>query len=399
MKKIISILIIFIVLIFFNFFYDQYKENTNWQFYIENQTGAKSVLNFGKNLTFDENFIYLGDGVGIIHSIGQKNGQINWLQKLGDHTPFEITQDDTSIYISSFDSHIYKLDKNNGYILWSYAIESQYWPDTEVILDKNDKYVFFADRGGNLYAIDKDSGHEVWRREFQSLDNTIVFKENSIHFGFLQQNEDDLIVDHFPSKTIYKIRKDDGTIIEENESLLNIDLQQPKKLLVFDNYDLDVKQNVVDQPTLNLLDKSGNLIWAYQTRIKINSKEIYQHKNRAYFLDINNQILSSIIIANRPINDEKIIKSNFIVEESFASHGPFNVHPNPHIRFEKVISKTVEIKQKIKDASNYFKYTLNNFLSLALIQKRNIISPSLVFFIRTTFIKISLPKSKSVVNL
>ncbi len=364
MKKIINIIIIFVVLTFLYFFNGRNQEGINWEFYIDKQTGANSVLNIGRNLTFDNDFIYFSDGAGTIYSILQKDGSINWTSKLANHTPFEITQDDTSIYIASFDKHIYKLDKSNGYIEWSYVIESQYWPDTEVILDENDKYVFFADRGGNLYALDKNSGNEVWRKEFQAMDNTVEFKEGSIHFGFMTQNEDELIVDHFPSKTIYRVNKTDGLILEESEPSLDFKPVKTKENLFFDQDDLDIKRNVANQPALSLFDKDDNLIWVYQTKRKINFNEIYQYKNRAYFLDINNQILSSIIISSDPLEEEKIVQTNFKVEENFSSHGPFNVYPNPHIRFEKESSITEVIKQKIKGISNYFMYILDNFKEL-----------------------------------
>ena len=370
MKKEIGLLVILAVLISSYYFYNKNKTDINWQFFIDKQIGVKSVLNVGKNLTFDNDYIYFGDRIGNIYSISQSNGSINWVNKLDDHTPFEITQDDASIYISSFDSHIYKIDKKNGYIVWSYAIDNQYWPDTEIIFDNNDKYVFFADRGGNLYALNKDSGNEVWKKEFQTIDNAVDFKDGSIHFGFLTQNEDELMADHFPSKTIYTINKDDGSVTEERESLLSINLQKEKELLSFDKYDLKIESNVADQPALNLFDKNENLVWTYQTRGKINSKEVYQDKNRAYFLDINNQILSSIMIDPDPLEEDNIIKTNFIIEESFSSHDPFNISPishialNPHIRFEKESSRTEVIKQKIKEVSNYFKYVLDNFKQL-----------------------------------
>lgn len=361
MRRFVILLVTVVILSYLYFLFNSNQE-TNWQFLAENQIGAKSVLNVGKNLTFDEKFIYFSDGRDTIYSLNQKNGQINWKSKLRDHSPFQIVQDDTSLYVASFDSHIYKLDKKNGYIVWSFAIPNQYWPDTEVIFDENDQYVFFADRIGFLYALDKNTGHEIWKKEFETIDNTKAFKEDSIHFGFLKQDEDWLIVDHFPSKTIFVIDKNSGEIISQKNSSLDIDLKQSQQLSFFDKYDLILDKNVIDQPIFNLLDKKQNLIWSYQTRQKVNLKEIYQDKNRMYWLDINNQILSSIVVKSIAPKDQDFRKVNFKIEESFSKHDLYNTNPNPHIHYQL---RSMDWQSIIKEKINYYKYLLSHFSQLA----------------------------------
>lgn len=359
--RLLLLLIIAIIFCYLYFVVNKKQENVNWQFFIEDQIGAQSVLNVGKNLTFDEKFIYFSDGKDTIYALNQKNGHINWLSKLYDHSPFQITQDSDSLYVASFDSHIYKLDKSNGYIVWSFAIHNQFWPDTEVIFDDNDQYVFFADRSGFLYALDKNTGHEVWKKEFQTIDNTKVFKEGSIHFGFLQQNGNQLIVDHFPSETIFVIDKNSGEIISKKKSSLNIDLKQSQQLLIFDQYNLIIKQNVINQPIFNLLDKEENSLWSYQTRQKVNLKEVYQDKNRMYWLDINNQILSSIAIKSIAPKDQDFRKVNFKIEENFSTHEPCKKNPNPQIGYE---IKNINWQSIIKEKINYYKYLLGNINQL-----------------------------------
>ena len=357
MKRFIILSTIFIILGGFYFLVNKKQSSINWQFLVENQIGAESVLNIGKNLTFDDKHVYFGDGRDTIYSLNQKNGQINWTSKLYNHTPFQITQDDSWLYIASFDSHIYKLDKKNGYIDWSFAIPNQYWPDTEAISDQNDDYVFFADRGGFLYALEKNSGREIWKKEFETIDNSKVFEEGSIHFGFLDQRENELVVDHFPSKTIYVVDKSNGSIISQEKSSLNIDLLQEKNFLSFDLYNLVIEKNVIKQPIFHLSDHEQNIIWSYQTRHKVNQKEVYRDKNRIYYLDDNNQILSSIVINDTVPNDRNFHKVNFEIEESFSSHGPFNVNPNPHIRYQKEEKNwNLNIKEKI----DYCQYLLSN---------------------------------------
>ncbi|MBT3249551.1 MAG: PQQ-binding-like beta-propeller repeat protein [Candidatus Pacebacteria bacterium] len=343
------------------YFLSNSKQETNWQFYIEHQVGAKSVLNVGRNLTFDDEFIYFSDGKNTIYSLNQRNGRVNWTSKLYDHSPFQVTQDNASLYVASFDSHIYKLDKKNGYIIWSFAIPNQYWSDTEVVFDENDQYVFFADRGGLLYALDKNTGHEVWKKEFKTIDNTKVFQEGSIHFGFLGQKKDELVVDHFPSETIFMVDKNTGSTISQEKSFLNVDLQQPQQPLFFDRYDLKIDQNVISQPIFNLLDKKQKLIWSYQTRRKINLKEVYQHKNRMYYLDADNKIISSININPIAPEGEKFHKINFKVKENFSIHEPYKDNSNPQVDYE---IKNINLWLIIREKANYYKYLLSNLTQL-----------------------------------
>ncbi len=189
------------------------RKSPNWKFFVKEQVGAKSELNIGKNLTFDEKSFYFNDGKGNVHSLNKKTGEINWLSKMKDHSPFQIMIDKDFLYIASFDGHIYCLNKKNGYINWSFAIPNQFWPDTEVIFDANDQFVFFADRAGFLYALNKKSGKEVWKKAFPTIDNSKAFVENSMHFGFIKQDEDRLFIKNYPSgsEKILIINKRDGS--------------------------------------------------------------------------------------------------------------------------------------------------------------------------------------------
>ncbi len=364
MKQIGRVLLILIVLLTLGCFYYLFKskQEANWQFLIENQVGAKSVLNIGKNLTFDDNSVYFSDGKNAIYSLSQKNGQVNWISKLYDHTPFQITQDGTSLYVASFDSHIYKLNKKNGYIIWSFAIPNQFWPDTEVAFDENDDFVFFADRAGFLYALDKNTGREVWKKEFVTIDNSKIFKEGSIHFGFLSQKDNELIVDHYPSKIVYTINKSNGVVTSQIKSSLDIRLKKPQYSFSFDDYGLEIKRNVINQPVFNLFDKNKTLLWSYQTKRKINLKEIYQYKNRIYYLDIDRKILSSILIkpAQSPESHD-FRQTNFGVNENFSIHEPYKVNSNPQVGYQL---KKIDWRLIIKEKIDYLQYFLSHFKQL-----------------------------------
>lgn len=360
MKNKLMLLLVFValILLFKNFAQKNDNDKKNWQFLIVDQIGAKSVLNAGKNLTFDKQAIYFSDGKGLIHSIDKHSGQIIWLSQIGDHSPFEISQDENYIYVASFDSSIYKLDKENGYVVWKFTIPNFFWPDTEVVLDEDDENVFFADRGGFLYAINKESGREVWKKEFISIDNSKAFVENTIHFGFISQDQDQdhLIVDHFPSATLYTIAKNTGDVISQKKSDLDFNLKETNSSIYFNDHELKILNNVIDQPQFELVDSDRNLIWNYQTKHKINNHELYQNEDRIYFLSANNTILESIKINDENPNEETFKKINFKLNENFTVHHPYK-NSNPQV---DATYRPINWSFKLNQLKNYLKYLFKN---------------------------------------
>lgn len=333
----------------------------NWQFYIKEQVGAKSVLNVGKNLTFDENNLYFSDGKGLIHSLNKKSGKINWLRQLNDHSPFEISLDKQHLYVASFDSHVYQIDKSDGYISWSFPIPNQFWPDTEVVFDQNDSLVFFADRVGFLYALEKISGKMIWKKYFGSIETSKTFLENTIHFGFLSQEDDVIIVDHFPSKTTYYVDKKSGETNSTKRSELKVNLKEIEERFIFNNMRLDLETNVIDQPKISLLNPENIVLWSYRIENRINRKEIYQNEQRLYYLNADNTILESIYIGKEDPNKEFFTKINFILNENYAAHHPYK-NSNPQVNSEEnIIDLSLAINQKI----NRFKYLIKNFKKLS----------------------------------
>lgn len=361
----------------------QANEKQNWQFLIRDQVGALSILNVGKNFSFDERKIYFSDGKGLIHALNKNSGQIEWLSQLRDHSPFQINQDQKSLYISCFDSHIYSLDKKNGYINWSFAIPNQFWPDTEVVSDDEDRYVFFADRGGFLYALDKQTGQEIWHKKFDSIDVTKAFVENTVHFGFIYQENNLLKIDHFPSQIIYTIKKESGEIIEQKKSNKDIQFKKEESSFSFGKNNLNIEQNIISQPTLNLFDKKNNLLWKYQTENRINPKEIYKNDNRIYYLNADNTILESILIQNKDPNNQFPKRVNFTLDENFTAHYPYkksNPQANQKIKqydlLFKLNSFIDEINYRIKNFKKLFIFTLSqqensHFLEFTISHQQN----------------------------
>lgn len=365
-KRLVILSAAIIVLILLSFIKITAKnKSSNWKFFIKEQVGAKSELNVGKNLSFDDQSMYFSDSKDTIYSLDKKTGEINWLSKMQDHSPFQVMIDQDLLYISSFDSHIYCLDKKTGFIVWSFAIPNQYWPDTEVIFDKNDPYVFFADRAGFLYALDKKTGQEIWKKEFLAIDHTKAFVDKTIHFGFIKQDEDKLFINHYPSKKFYVINKMDGSNIDDFSTK---DLEamfsqtfKPKTSFDFGELQLSLEPNVANQPTINCLDKETKPVWSYRIEEKINSNEIYQDGNRLYFFNSDNTILESIEISRNDPNKEPFKDINFTFKEDFSAHFPYK-NTNPQVNSKEkennLLLKTKEfIRSSIFLVSNFKKAT------------------------------------------
>lgn len=379
-KRFLMVVIFTLIAFLLLFFLRQFTKNKNtdkhWQFLITDQIGAQSILNVGKNLTFDEKLLYFCDGKGLIHALDKKTGQVHWTTQIENHSPFEITQDDSHIYVSSFDHSIYKISKKDGSVVWKYFINNFFWPDTEVVFDQNDENIFFADRGGFLYALNKDNGQEIWKKEFGAIDNTKIFTEGSIHFGFIKQTDDDLLVDHFPSKTLYTIDKKTGEIRSQKQSELQINLTPKKNSVIYGNLELRIKNNVISQPKLELVDKNQKLIWIYQTEHKVNADEIYQDEERIYYLSANNTILESIKLDGKDPNKNPLEKINFKLTENFAVHHPFkNSNPQVDAKYQPPQFAT-KIKTKINDLA----FILQNFKQLFLFKITNEVKKDFVEF-------------------
>lgn len=357
------VLTVFIFLSLFFWSWKNNKKNTNWQFYVKNQIGAKSVINFGNDISFDEESLFFSDSGNTVYSLNKKTGSINWIRELENHSPFKVTVDHDSVYVANFDSHIYRLDKKTGFIIWSFAIPNQYWPDTEVVFDENDDFVFFACRGGFLRALKKEDGTIAWDREFSTIDNTKKFIEGSIHFGAIKQDDDLLYIKHFPSNKFFVINKNNGSDIEKftepkiiEEMFTNLFVFQNPIWFDFNNYFVSIKNNVIDQPIFELLDKNRNVIWSYQSEYRINTKSIYQDENRLYFLNADNTILNSLLITDKDPNQNIFKKLNFKLVENFAVHFPYK-NSNPQVEASE---NKLNLSFKIKTLKHKVLFFLSN---------------------------------------
>ena len=205
LKRILLVVIIIFLLLILYFKIG--KNGHNWQFFVEKNIGSKSVLQNGSNLYFDKDNLYFSDQQNTVYALNKKNGREKWTFKGQGYVPFKINMINNEAYLASFDAHIYRLDKSNGYPVWSYAIPEQVVPDTEVVGDEDDGSVFFADRAGVLYALAKDNGNLIWKRKFKSPE---IDEKNPIHFGFISQDNNFLYIKNYPQKEVVILKKKDG---------------------------------------------------------------------------------------------------------------------------------------------------------------------------------------------
>ena len=148
------------------FFIFSYKRNQNWPMWIG---GPNNKFNIFDNLVFHDEQVFFNSQNNNTYSLNQKNGQVNWIFKAENYSPFPPTIDDEQIYLANFDGNVYCLNKNTGYKIWQFNTEEQYQPDTPVFKSRNKNLVFFGSRNGALYALNSDNGQLVWKRQFKKL--------------------------------------------------------------------------------------------------------------------------------------------------------------------------------------------------------------------------------------
>ena len=245
------LLFLSIILILLTFFIFSYKRNQNWQFYVDKSIGPNNKFNIFDNLVFHDEQVFFNSQNNNTYSLNQKNGQVNWIFKAENYSPFPPTIDDEQIYLANFDGNVYCLNKNTGYKIWQFNTEEQYQPDTPVFKSRNKNLVFFGSRNGALYALNSDNGQLVWKRQFKKLDTSRAFVAGSIHFGSIYLDEEEIYVFNAQENKFFSINQLDGSINWQIDNLL-FDYRSP----IFLQKNIIIKQN---QYLLSVDKKSGSM--------------------------------------------------------------------------------------------------------------------------------------------
>ena len=84
-----------------------------------------------------------------------------WHFKAADAIVDRIVEDNNSVYVASEDTNIYRVDKNNGKLLWKYQVQAK--PEKAPVVTDNVVYQYLRDYG--ITAIDKKFGKKKWQLE------------------------------------------------------------------------------------------------------------------------------------------------------------------------------------------------------------------------------------------
>jgi len=75
-----------------------------------------------------------------------------------------ISEDGSTLYVSSLGSELVALDTSDGSSKWAFESEESIWG--EMILA--DMTIYFADSDGNVHAVDAINGEEIWQKKVSS---------------------------------------------------------------------------------------------------------------------------------------------------------------------------------------------------------------------------------------
>jgi len=210
--KVLKILIAFLLIAAIAFFFKQDKSLKNWQFYTKESIGANNNLSIYNNLVFDNNALFFNSQDKKTYSLDTNSGQINWVFKAQNYSPYPPTIYNHQVFLASFDGNIYSLEKDTGYKIWQFSTEEQFQPDTPVVHSLQNELVFFGSRNGTLYTLDSNNGQLLWKKEFQKLDTSKEFVSNTLHFGSVYADEQQIYVLNALDKKFYALDQKSGEV-------------------------------------------------------------------------------------------------------------------------------------------------------------------------------------------
>ena len=217
----------------------------------KNNIYKKNFKKIYKNLVISiyQNRVYVADNIGLIYALNLSDGKLIWIKNYGISFRSNIKvfgdkivlidQDNKIVCFSSIDgslnwdihsipsfiksqnllsiavsndgyifaitssADVYKIDSNNGNIIWSrntagslYANATDFFKSSEIILSNN--RIFFSS-GNNSYMLNADTGSTIWKNDVSSSGTPIVDEENIFlvtengYFIILNKNTGEII--------------------------------------------------------------------------------------------------------------------------------------------------------------------------------------------------------------
>ncbi len=96
---------------------------------------------------------------GHVFSCTMSDKVLNWSYRIGQAVVASPAVDETGVYVASLDRSLYKIDADNGQLLWRHRMPSPL-RDAPVVVDK---MVYQYCQGYGIAAINRDSGKEAWQ--------------------------------------------------------------------------------------------------------------------------------------------------------------------------------------------------------------------------------------------
>ena len=106
-----------------------------------------------------EDRVYIGSWDTMLYCLDAEHGYLHWSYATGDVILSSPAVDDGKVYVGSNDRKLYCLDAIEGNLLWTYTTGGDIHSSPAVALG----YVYMGSRDGNVYCLHADTGVEKWR--------------------------------------------------------------------------------------------------------------------------------------------------------------------------------------------------------------------------------------------
>lgn len=228
---IFSLLALFLAILILSgylFTHDPFQVTKKWE--ISNSPQIDDL--YGSDIKNSEDSIYYNAGNSTF-SLNKENGKINWEFKTGDQNCPSPTLYNDSIYIGSYDHHVYALDKVSGKVRWISNV-GDIVPHTPLYQNGT----LFVDSRNTSVGLNATTGQIIWNHPIGSSIMGSVVHDNILYFGTFanyfaardlknQTNIWKSTMEDFPSIPIYL----DGQIIvsDHNKTVFAIDAKTGKK--------------------------------------------------------------------------------------------------------------------------------------------------------------------------
>jgi len=209
-----------------------------------------------ESVQYDNNHIYFAAGFdGSIYSLNKIDGSINWTFDTGlDVCANKPMLKDNSLFValwrsSNFGGNLYKINAENGEIIWEVSFSARSGPWDNSITADNDGRIFLACYYGRIiYCFNEVDGSLIW--EYDLHGGSLSF--NAYHDGVV-----------FISDTlgfVYALDAESGELIWENRVAGTFDISSPTVSggLIFIG-----SRDFGDSAFFALDEYSGEVLWRY----------------------------------------------------------------------------------------------------------------------------------------